>query len=252
MANPKILFTTNLGIFKFHEVNRKCGETPESKNRIKEIANSMKVDGLLPHAIVITNKGYIVDGQHRVKAAEDAGKGIYYIIDESVSNTSKGIFNAAKKYNRTAKVWSKEDYINGLSTMGNEHYITLENFRKEYPMFSLTEALMFLANSGTKYPKKIDFADGKFKVNNLELAREMANNLLKPKEYFPKGYNQSNFVRTMITIMDKKKEFDFKRFYHKVQLRPGMIFRCGNKEQYAEMIENLYNYKTGDKVNLRF
>ena len=96
MANPKILFTTNLGIFKFHEVNRKCGETPESKNRIKEIANSMKVDGLLPHAIVITNKGYIVDGQHRVKAAEDAGKGIYYIIDESVSNTSKGIFNAAK------------------------------------------------------------------------------------------------------------------------------------------------------------
>ena len=190
----------------------------------------MKVDGLLPHAIVITNKGYIVDGQHRVKAAEDAGKGIYYIIDESVSNTSKGIFNAAKKYNRTAKVWSKEDYINGLSTMGNEHYITLENFRKEYPMFSLTEALMFLANSGTKYPKKIDFADGKFKVNNLELAREMANNLLKLKEYFPKGYNQSNFVRTMITIMDKKKEFDFKRFYHKVQLRPGMIFRFGNKE----------------------
>ena len=209
-------------------------------------------DGLLPHAVVITSKGYIVDGQHRIKAAMEAEKGVYYLIDESIPNTPKGIFNAAKKYNRTAKVWSKEDYINGLSTMGNENYSILENFRKEFPMFSLTEALMFLANSGTKYPKKIDFADGKFKVVNLDKARQMANDLLKLKEFFPKGYNQSNFVRTMITIIDKKKEFDFKRFYHKVQLRPGMIYRCGNKEQYAEMIENLYNYKSSDKVNLRF
>ena len=68
----KSTYTTNLGTFRYHEVNRDFHNI-ESQNRIKRIAESMKTEGLLPHAIVVTSKFYVVDGQHRLEAARIAG-----------------------------------------------------------------------------------------------------------------------------------------------------------------------------------
>jgi disulfide oxidoreductase YuzD len=251
--NYKILYTTNLGMFKFSDVNRAL-DNPESKNRIKRIAESMKTDGLLPHPIVVTSKMIIVDGQHRVKAAEISNTGVYYLVDESIPSTSRGIFNAAKKYNRDAKVWSKADYIHGLSAQGNENYKILEEFGKKYPMFSLTERMFLLLNSGTKNVDRTDFANGKFKIGSLETADKWANYLLQLRPYFEKGYNKSVFVRTLLTILEKKPEFNFEEFMKKVKLRPASIFLCGDKKSYARMIEEIYNYRrrNDEKLNLRF
>lgn len=252
-TTPKIGFTKNLKMFKFHEVNRDYTNS-NSQNRIRAIAQSMIEEGLLPHPIIVTTKFIIVDGQHRVKAAEIAGKGIYYIVDETIHNTTKSIFEAAKRLNKNTKVWSKEEYIKGYVTQGNENYRILEEFRKKYPMFSLTECLMLLMNSGTKNPGKTSFADGKFQVKSVETAEKWANYFLSLRPYFEKGYNKSVFVRTLMTIMERKPEFDFNRFLHKVKLRPSMIYLCGDKNSYTDMIENLYNYmvKSKDKLNLRF
>lgn len=253
MKQYKIVHTTNLGMFKFHQVNRDF-TTPDSRNRIRRIAESMKNDGLLPHAIVVTSKFIIVDGQHRLEAARIAGKGIYFMIDESISNTPKGIFDAAVKYNRDAKVWGKGDYINGIANQNNQDYKILQDFSDKYPMFSLTDKMFFLMNTGTKSVNKSDFANGKFKITNLNRAYEWANNLLQLQTYFPQGYNKATFVRTMLTIMEKKKEFKFEEFLHKVKLRPKSIKVCGDKKSYADMIEEIYNYKRreSDKLNLRF
>ena len=46
--------------------------------------------------------------------------------------------------------------------------------------------------------------------------------------------------------------FVFDEFLHKVKLRPNKLVPCGTVEQYVEMIEDIYNYKRGSKVNLRF
>lgn len=249
----KSTFTTNLGMFKYHDVNRDF-TIPQSQNRIKRIAESMKTEGLLPHPIVVTSKFYVVDGQHRLEAARIAGKGIYFFIDENIPNTSKEIFEAAKRFNRDAKPWSKGDYIHGYSVQGNESYTVLEEFGKKFPMFTLTERLMLLQNSGTKHSDKRAFADGKFNVVDVKTAEKWANYLLELKPYFENGYNKSNFVRTMLTIMEKKKGFKFEEFIHKVKLRPGSIHLCGDKSSYSVMIENIYNYRRreDEKLNLRF
>lgn len=240
-------------MFKYHQVNRDF-TTNESRNRIKRISDSMKNEGLLPHAIIVTSKFIVVDGQHRLEAAKIAGKGIYYMIDESIPNTSKHIFEAAKKYNRDAKVWSKADYINGIANQNNEDYKILQEFTKKYSEFSLTDNMFFLMNSGTRGVDKVEFANGKFKINDLKKAHEWANNLLKLKDYFPNGYNKATFVRTMLTIMEKKKDFKFDEFLHKLKIRPTSLKVCGDKKSYAEMIEDIYNYKRREteKLNLRF
>jgi hypothetical protein len=240
-------------MFKFHDVNRDINK-PQSQNRIKRIAESMVQDGLMKVPIIVTTKFYVVDGQHRLEAAKIAGKGVWFIVDDTIQNTSKGIFDAARKFNRDMKEWSKEDYIHGFTKQGNQSYQMLEDFGKKYPMFSLTERIMLLMNSGTRYVEKKDFSAGKFVVGDYKKGEELAENILKLKPFFEKGYNKSVFVRTLLTIIEKKPSFVFDEFLHKVQLRPASIYVCGDKKTCAVMIEDIYNFKrrNEEKLNLRF
>lgn len=253
MTHPKIEFTKNLGLFKFSDLNRNF-DSIESKNRIKRIAESMIGDGLLVDPIIVSNRWIIVDGQHRIKSAEIAKKGIYFIVDHSIKNTPKAIFEAARLHNKNSKDWSKLDYLQGFAKQGNKNYKLLEDFRKEFPEFSLTEAMILLANSGTKFIKKEDFADGKFVIENMEIAKQWANNLLSLRPYFKDGYNRSSFVRTMMTIVEKKPEFNFERFLQKVKLNQDKLHICGDKKSYTLLIEEIYNHRSyaENKLSLRY
>lgn len=247
---PKIQFTTNMGMFKFSEVNRDF-TTPRSVRRIKRIAQSMKEVGFLPtQAITISPSGHIVDGQHRYQAAQELGIGVYYMVDTNIKNSTASIFQAAVRQNESQESWSKNDYIKGYVARGNKHYSTLKEFMNEFPMYSMTECMMFLQNSGTRHCSKVTFSQGLFQVEDVDKARQWASDILQLEPYF-KDFNSSVFVRTLLTIMEKEPNFSWENFIHKVKLRPGMIFRCGDKKSYSTMIEDLYNYRNREKLNLR-
>lgn len=247
---PKIQFTTNMGLFKISEVNRDF-TTPRSKRRILRIAQSMKEVGFLPtQAITISPTGHVVDGQHRLQAAISLGIGVYYMVDTTIKNSTASIFQAAVRQNESQESWSKNDYIKGYVARGNKNYSTLKEFMGEFPMYSMTECMMFLQNSGTRHCSKVTFSQGLFQVEDLEKARQWASDILQLEPYF-KDYNSSVFVRTLLTIMEKEPDFSWENFIHKVKLRPGMIFRCGDKKSYSTMIEDLYNYRNREKLNLR-
>lgn len=252
MKNFSVQHTTNLGQFKFHDVNRDLSKTA-SKTRIKRIAESMMQDGLMKVPIIVTSKFIVVDGQHRLEAAKIAGKGIWFIVDTSIVNTSKGVFDAARKFNCNMKEWSKEDYIHGFVNQGNKSYEILDKFGKKFPMFSLTERIMMLSEKPGNYVEKNDFASGKFVVHNLDRANQLAEGFLKLRPYFD-GYNKSVFVRTLLSLMEKKPEFIFDEFVHKVSVRPDLIKVCGDKKSCGLMVEEIYNYKrpASKKLNLRF
>lgn len=256
--NKSILYETNLSRFKLASVNRPITDS-QSRNQIRDLGEDMKKNGFRStEPIIVTKKdknGFylVVDGQHRLEGAKLASVGVYYVIDEDIPLTKKGIFDAFVKYNRHKKKVKKSDYIHGYSDLGNENFKILKDFTEKYPMFSLTEIMMFLQNTGTKHPSKEQFQRGKFTIANVKTAEKWANHLLEIRPYFEKGYNKTNFVRAIITIAEKKKGFKFEEFIHKVKLRPGSIHLCGDKRSYSEMIENIYNYrrKEEEKLNLR-
>jgi hypothetical protein len=242
-------FTKDLSKFNLHNVNREV-KAP----KVRRLKNLMNADGVKLVPIIVNKNFDVIDGQHRLVAARETGNGIYYLVDNSIPTSSKGIFDAARKFNQSMNEWSKKDYIHGFCVQGLEDYKTLDEFTKEFPMFSLTECIMLLQNSGTRHVAKDVFSDGRFKVVNLNIARKWANHLLQLKPYFEFGYNKSLFVRAFIDILSSRPEFDFESFLHKVQLRPGSIYLCGDKVSYRIMIENIYNYKRANdkKINLRF
>ena len=87
---------------------------------------------------------------------------------------------------------------------------------------------------------------------DLKKAEDLANHFLELKDIF-KGYNKSVFVRTVLTIIEKKKGFKFSEFIYKVKLRPTSLVLCGDKKSYSALIEDIYNYKRreSEKLNLR-
>ena len=52
--------------------------------------------------------------------------------------------------------------------------------------------------------------------------------------------------------MYKREEFNFSQFVSKVSIQPTALVDCVRTEEYITLIESLYNYKSRNKVNLRY
>jgi hypothetical protein len=109
---------------------------------------------------------------------------------------------------------------------------------------------MLCKNSFSSVPRN-EFESGNFTTRDMTKARLWGDYIMSLKPFF-KGYNRSIFVRALVKVLSKKPEFNFEKFLHKVQLRPNLITMCGTVEQYVAMIEELYNFGSRDKINLRF
>ena len=55
-----------------------------------------------------------------------------------------------------------------------------------------------------------------------------------------------------LTDLFQNKKFDFNEFKHKVRLQPTALVDCSNREQYKTLIEDIYNYRSRNKVSLRY
>lgn len=237
----EIFETKDYSIFKFREDNRIV-----NTNHVKKLAKRMSENGWLSTSVVTLNgSGDVIDGQHRVKAAISVGVPIRYKVTRGAG------IDEMTDMNTLQKNWSPFDHLHKFVVRGNVNYITFDNFVKEFPMFKYTEIAMLLNNSMSSI-KRDTFESGEYVVKNEKKAREWGNYLLEIKPHFEKYYNKSIFVRALIKILSNKKEFKFDEFMHKVKLRPTKLVACGTVEQYIEMIEDIYNYKRSDKVNLRF
>ena len=237
----EIFETKDYSIFKFREDNRIV-----SQNHVRKLSQRMKENGWLSTSVVTINgSGEVIDGQHRIKGAIIAGVPVRYKCVRGAGSDEMTSMNTLQRN------WSPFDHLNKFVKKGNPNYITFQKFTEEFPMFKYTECAMLLQNSVTSI-KRDNFDSGNYVVRNEKKGRLWGQHLLELKPYFEKYYNKSIFVRGFIKIISNKKEFVFEEFLHKVKLRPNMLVPCGTTEQYIEMIENIYNYKRSNKVNLRF
>ena len=109
-----------------------------------------------------------------------------------------------------------------------------------------------ISKKGIEVEHKISevFVDGTWVGKNFELANEWAEKLRLIKPYYS-GYNKSIFVGTMITLFSNP-IFDYSEFMHKIRIQRKALVDCANREQQRLLIEEIYNYKSRNKVNLRY
>jgi hypothetical protein len=235
----QIYTTTDYKKFKGVSGNRIVDEV-----KVRRLMKSMQKDGWLSTMMVIVNESMqIIDGQHKYLAARATKTPILYVI---VNGTG---LREVIKSNQGASNWKIKDHIPSQIALGNKSFILLDKLMKEFPELSLSICQNMLSQSNSN-PSREDVENGIWEIGDYNVAVLWSQNLMSLKPYF-EGYKLTYFVRTLIDAL-LKPNFNFQEFHHKVTLRPTMLQRCGSKKQYMAMIEEIYNYKRADKVNLRF
>jgi hypothetical protein len=249
----KVYKTNDLSIFK-----QIAGNRVPNPQHIKRLKTSILQYGMLCNPILVNESMEIIDGQHRLIASQEAESFIYYIILNGYN------LNQVHTLNLNQKNWTKKDFMDGYADMGIESYNKLRNFVKKHEDFTFTDCISLCSNnsaqpngSSTKF-KLINpelstqevFTEGNWKGKDFNLANEWAEKIRLIKPYYA-NYNRSMFVLTMI-ILFKTENFDYSEFMHKLRLQPKALVDCANREQQKLLIEEIYNYRSRQKVNLRY
>jgi hypothetical protein len=251
-----VFFTEELDKFKTLKGNR----VPNLQH-VRRLVSSVETNGMLPNPIIINENYEVIDGQHRLMAAKEAKTGVYYIVFEGSGLTQVQILNLNQKN------WQKKDFMNAYAKMGIESYIKIKDFYNKNNDFGLNDCISLCSNNrsyhsgAAKYKKdkkgnnvnvnvKEIFEEGTWKGKDFKLGQEYVDKLRLVGNIYS-GYNNSRFIGTMIGLFQNDK-FDFNDFMHKLRIQPTALVDCKDRDQYRSLIEDIYNYRRRDKVNLRY
>ena len=94
------------------------------------------------------------------------------------------------------------------------------------------------------------FNSGQFKIKNLKEAENTMDKLHLCGAYFPQ-YKMRWFVFALIRLF-KNSNFEFTEFLQKLKTQPTALQVCNDVNQYVSLIEEIYNYRRREKINLRY
>lgn len=247
--------TDDYDMFELMDANRSI-----DPSHVKTLKSSIKEHGILINPMLVNNKMQVVDGQNRLEACRQLGEPIYYLIVGDYG------IKEVQALNLSQKNWTQKDYAESFASMGYEHYKNLLRFHKEYDEFNLSSCVKLLQNStaarniaqkrarttddGEYYNFKQVFEEGTWQIKDYSKAEMWVNYLRKIGQYYS-GYNRASFVSSMIGLFNKP-QFDVDEFIRKLSYQSNALNDCSNVGQYIELIEEIYNFKKRDKVNLRF
>ena len=241
--------TNNYSIFK-----RLQGNRPLNMIHVKRLEESIKKNGMLEVDIIVNKDWEVIDGQNRLEAAKNVRVPVYFKIKPDYG------LREAQILNENVKVWRKVDYLDSYCELGFPEYIEFKRFMEAYKKdfnFSSCEALIRLKQTtmyeavGNKQVTAKYFESGKLVIMDIVKSRQYANAIKEIKPYF-EGYNNSVFVRTMIFMLNHE-NYNHYEFKAKLKLRgaPSLEY-CKTMAQYKLLIEDIFNYKRSNKVNLRY
>jgi hypothetical protein len=233
--------TKDYFLFKQLEGNRSVNQS--NKNRLIE---SFKKNYLI--CPIIVNDNYeIIDGQHRFEAAKHLSLPVYYFKVPSYGVKEVQILNTNQKN------WSTDDYVQGYVDMGKFDYSVYRDFRNEYG-FPVTQTMEILrgkkGGGNDRHNVIIEFRNGDFKVKDINKAKQVFDNINSLKHFY-EGYRRTSFVAAMMTLLSKE-SFSINEFLNKLNIQKTKLVDCTNVTNYIILIEEIYNYKRREKVNLRF
>jgi hypothetical protein len=240
MNNIQVHTTSDYSLFKILNGNRIVNQL--HLTRLKE---SMRKNHLTT-IIMVNEKFEIIDGQHRFLISQELELPINYIISKNYGLNEVQILNA------NMKNWQTSDYVSGYCDLGYKDYIIYRDFVNDYG-FQSQVAILLLSGEmegGNEVSASSKFKSGDFKVKNLEESNKKAEKIMMIEPYY-KGYLRRSFIIALLAMF-KNENFEFTEFIAKLKQQPTTLQDCTNTTQYKVLIEEIYNYRRREKINLRY
>jgi len=216
------------------------GNRPKNQLHLIRLKKSME-EQLLVSPIIVNEKYQVIDGQHRLQVSSELNLPVRYIVCNGYG------LNEVHRLNQNSKNWATIEFVQGYADMGLKEYQYLLDFSERHN-FTITQSVTLLANNGGDRLKQIQ--KGKWVATYKERGETVANwiNILKQMH---QGHPQKGFFQAMIHLYNND-NFDFSKLVSKLNLQPTALVPCVNKPQYLDLIESIYNYKSREKLNLRY
>jgi hypothetical protein len=252
----QVIETNDYKIFKTLVGNRSVNTL-----HVKRLKDSFRKAYLLS-PIIVNRKLEIIDGQHRFLAAQELGLPINYIVANNYG------LEEVQLLNTNMKNWKKEDYLNAYCDLKHPEYLKFRKFMDLFPDLGMMccEAILTDRLSGGAFSRAdsafksntnkrgtytiLYFQEGDLKIKNYNVSIENAEKIMMIKPYYD-GFNRSTFVRAMLGIF-KIVYYDHNKLMERLIANPTSMQHCSNVTQYKAMIEDIYNFRSRDKVSLRF
>jgi hypothetical protein len=232
--------TTDYDKFVFHKKNRNV-----NKAHVSELVSSIAKNDLLFAVPILVNERFeIIDGQHRLSAAMQLKRPIFYIIQNGLT------IDDAIDLNINTKNWGYGDYMEHWISQGNEHYVYYKKYRQRYgTSYTQTLNLLHFGSAANQNGSKQIFERGEMKVNHRDKAEFIGRITLLCSRHGSFS-NDRSFIRALDMTIENGRLDPF-LFLKKVSMTPDRFHKCSDTESYLRMMEDVINYHNrGDRIRL--
>jgi hypothetical protein len=231
--------TIDYSIFKEFSSNREV----DSKH-VKRLVSAINRKNLLHvNPIVVDEQMRVIDGQHRLAAAKFLGVSIYYIKD-NIQRSDISMLNSNQKN------WNAMDYINFYTIEKKDAYVQLSNLMNHFPDMAVS-ALITLSNSEGRRNNQ-ELKDGNLEVLNINHCKEICALCTELNKKFASDFVFDSRFPLALSLAINDQNWKTETFIEKIEASPRSFVRCHTKEQYAEMIQEIYNrHLSKNQIRLR-
>lgn len=240
----KIEQTTNYGKFKTIRGNRAINRT-----HLKKLSESILDNNMLEaNPIIVDERFKVLDGQHRLLAAEKLGLPIYYVVVKFAT----GHISEVQMLNSNLRAWSMNDFLNSYVERGNEDYIKLKKFMENTGL-SRGISVMLLEGAkgknmhgrgGTK-----DFKEGLFKASFVDFAEDIAKKLTELEPYCEDGVvTDREFVSAIVLVY--RAGITHEKLLEKLKASGKRVPWFNTRRQYIRLLEDILSYKSKTPIRL--
>ncbi len=237
--------TTNYSMFKKADGNRHIDLT-----NLKKVINSIKMRNLLHmQPIVVNSRLEVLDGQHRLAAAEQLNVPIFYDVHEDCSVKDIPALNIQK-------AWSKEDVLNFFSSQGLDDYSQLNRYIKAHNIpFSLGLALFNPSKKSESNKNAFRMGEYKFPTGQelsdcIDVFSKIQTVVLWLRDRVPGNAGFVSSVRFALALRSFLyiRAVDFDLFMKKIEVRLDLIRPCHSIDSFIQMFKQIYNWKNKNPI----
>ena len=212
---------------------------------VKRLAESIKSKNMLEfRPIIVNDQMEIIDGQHRLKAAELLGVEIYYQVEANLDAADIIKMNIALN-------WRMGDYLNFYCQHHYPDYLKLQEFMRKYAL-NLKIALAIAIGAGHKGYES--FKEGKFKYNESFLDHDLTIcwqtiDYIKKMNGYSTYTDSGRFWKALIRLVQHE-GFDSKKWINNVKVMISHFTPKAGVEDYINLFQKIYNFRNQNKIKL--
>lgn len=237
----KIMQSKDYGMFKLSNFNRDVIKT-------KALESSMRrhgwIDAYPMHVHQNGGRQYVIKaGHHRFYVAQKLGIPVKYVV-----SNDKATINELE---RSTNTWTMRDYLMSFCRQGRPDYLKIKEYCDETGIALGYAVSMFGGNTAGSGNFNDTFKDGSYTITHTIHASMVRELVLYLKKYGAGFANTASLVSAISKIIQVP-GFNVEHMKSKVKTFAHTIEKKANLDQYLDMLEDIYNKQSRQKIPLKF